>query len=401
MPQTTAILQTAGGAGGIAVVLLAGPRVGEILEALWRANQSSRDPAGPGRLQLGQVRDEGGRLDEALLTVRPRPGRPGEQVAEINIHGGPRVTQRLLKRLEQLGAVIGPDNPAVTAEMGCWPLAAEGIDNPAIGAELLAALPEARTRQAVSMLTEQWSAGLSALAARAAVACESADVEELPALAERLGAAADRLEVMRRLLAPPEVVLAGPPNAGKSQLANALLERRACIVTDTPGTTRDWIRELADVAGWAVWLTDTAGLWAAPDPVDAEAVRRAWGWIDSAELVLAVHDAADPPADADPNWRRLIARPHVLPVANKCDLLDTPPAGLAVSAARRTGLASLRRAILARLGLADVDPAAPAAFTERQGRLLATAAEALAARDRNEANKALVELLKGQTGGNS
>ncbi len=396
MSPTTAILQTAGGAGGIAVVLLAGPRVGEILEAVWRANRPSRDLAEPGRLQLGQVRDAQGRLDEALLTVRP--GRRGEQVAEINIHGGPRVTQRLLKRLEQLGAVIGADDPAVTAGLDCWPLAAEGIDNPAIGAELLAALPAAKTSQAVSMLTEQWSAGLSALAARAAAACESADVEALPALAGPLRDAADRLGVMRRLLAPPEVVLAGPPNAGKSQLANTLLERRACIVTDTPGTTRDWIRELADVGGWALWLTDTAGLWAAPDPLDVEAVRRAWEWIDSAELVLAVYDAADPPDEADPHWRRLNDRPHVLPVANKCDLPGAPPAELAVSASRRLGLGQLRRAVLARLGLTDVDLTAPAAFTERQGRLLFVAADALAAGDPKGARSALQELLSGAPG---
>jgi small GTP-binding protein len=249
------------------------------------------------------------------------------------------------------------------------------------------------------------------------------------------------------------VVLAGPPNAGKSSLANALIGRQACIVTDTPGATRDWVREMADVAGCPVWVTDTAGLWSPQDPLDAEAVARAWARIDSADLVLAVFDAANPPRGDDPDWRRLLARPNVLIVANKADLLvragpadegdalrpagarsgtTSPPpcaaasgatsdmatqawpchpverevgcaallhtesatTAAAVSAVTLAGLAELRRTILRRLGLADLGADSPAAFTARQAGLLGAAADALAAGQTVPALKSLRDLLQ-------
>ncbi|NQU76507.1 MAG: 50S ribosome-binding GTPase [Planctomycetes bacterium] len=410
---TVAMLHTPGGAGGIAVVLLAGAEAANILDRVFDSPHRRCGPelAGqsPTALRLGHVMDGNERLDEAIVTVRPLEGRPGETVAEINIHGGPRITQRVLKLLAEAGATIVADDPDLAGRFDVWPLTAEGSNknNPAIGRELLKALPIARTRLAVSILTRQWDAGLSDLAAAALSELQpgrcqadgvSASVRRL-SLVSRLHAAADRLSAMDRLVSPPEVVLAGPPNAGKSSLANALLGRDACIVTNVPGTTRDWVRELADVDGWAAWLTDTAGLWSPADPIDAEAVRRAWGKIDEAELVLAVFDAAAPPAD-DPNWQRLTCRSNVIVVANKSDLSAPPPGAmaplpnaLAVSATADSGLPQLRRAILAKLGLADFDPHAPAAFTPRQSAALRAAAAAIVANEPGKAAEILLGLL--------
>ena len=95
---------------------------------------------------------------------------------------------------------------------------------------------------------------------------------ELPAMLRR---AAGRLALIRRLLEPAEVVLAGPPNVGKSTLANALIGRQVSLVHDQAGTTRDWVRHLAVLCGVPVHVTDTAGLWDAPAGVDAQAVGRA------------------------------------------------------------------------------------------------------------------------------
>ncbi|MBS3822016.1 MAG: 50S ribosome-binding GTPase, partial [Phycisphaerae bacterium] len=211
-------------------------------------------------------------------------------------------------------------------------------------------------------------------------------------------------------------VLAGPPNAGKSALANVLTGRPVSIVHDTAGTTRDWIREQAILDGRAVWLTDTAGLWNATDGVDsccqatprlaeqdAEAVHRAWDRIDAADLaVLCIPaDARDDAASNElPALRssRLIHVPS-LTVRTKADLRSAPsvvpasPRGddddlssvhhsefithhLACSAETSAGLPQLRAAILDALGLADIDPVAPAAFTRRQADLLDRAADA-------------------------
>lgn len=395
-PTTVAMLQTPGGAGGIAVVLLAGPDAGRILQAVFRPETGG--PAGedrPYQLKLGELRDGRERLDEAIVTVRPLAGRPGAIAAEINIHGGPRVTQRVLALLADAGATIAPDDPELAGRCDVWPLSAEGMENPAIGREMLAAMPRARTRTVLAMLSRQWDAGLSRLAHQALAAAARGRSVDLEALAASLRTAADRLGLMQRLLDPPEVVLAGPPNAGKSTLTNALVGRDVSIVTDVPGTTRDWVRELADVTGRAVWFTDTAGLWATGDPVDSQAVSRAWQRIDQADLVLTVLDAANPPAGDDPDWRGLTDRPNAVVVANKTDLAVVSSNAMPVSAETGAGLPELRCQILSRLGLDHLDPDAPAAFTARQAEQLVLAAQAVERGQNGEAADALRNLLTG------
>jgi tRNA modification GTPase len=378
-----ATLHTPPGAGGIAAVLLAGAEARRLLRPVVAADRRGRfDALAPGRLMLTDLLDADGEiLDEAILAVDCAGD--GERF-EIHTHGGPRIVQRLLQRLADAGAEIVRGVRAAELGRSCWtPAGQNGVD--AIGAELLAALPGAQTPLVVRALTAQQSAGLSDLARRAR-AGEAVS-------ADRLRAAAGGLKAMQRLLDPPEVVLAGPPNAGKSSLANRLLARPACIVTAAPGTTRDWVRELADVAGAPLWLTDTAGLWAPPDALDAEAVRRSWARVDAAAVVLAVFDAAAPPPEDEPHWRRLLAEPNVIRVANKIDAAPAAPPAVGVSAKEGAGLDALGRAILGRLGLAGFDPAAPAAFTERQARLLLEAADALDAGERSAANRAMDELL--------
>jgi tRNA modification GTPase len=215
---------------------------------------------------------------------------------------------------------------------------------------------------------------------------------------------------MHRLLHPPEVVIAGPPNVGKSALTNALVGREVSIVSDTPGTTRDWVRHLTQAEGVPVWLTDTAGLWEwerscgrgeiggfaeQAAAVEAEAVRRAWERAESADLVVCL--VAGPWPRSDPLIARLLSRGNVLRVSGKCDLLPADREGdLAVSARTLTGLDDLRRAICRRLGFADFDPCAAMAFTERQANLLRTAAAALCRRDFASAVAALRDLLAGK-----
>ncbi len=391
MDQTTAICQTPGGAGGIAVILLAGPDTRRIVEAVFTP-RGHADSA-PDRLTLGEIRDDSRRLDEAIVTVTDSLDGDGQATAEINIHGGPRVTQRVLQLLENTGAIVSPDAPAAMAEPDLWPRSAPGRNNPAIGDELLTTLPSARTAKTVSILTHQWSAGVSELAERALRLIYADGVYDALSLAAELRAAADFWPVVRRLLDPPEVVLAGPPNAGKSSLTNLLIGRRACIVTDTAGTTRDWIRELADLAGRGVWLTDTAGLWSPADPLDAEAVRRAFSRIYRADLVLAVFDASAPPDETDPTWRRLRADPNILPVANKTDLAAAPPNIVGVSTDTREGLPELTADILRRLAIDAIPDNCPAAFTKRQAGLLSNVADALDNADAPEATPALRYLL--------
>ncbi len=368
---TSAALVTSPARGGIAVIVLTGAEAGRIMREIFR----SRSSAGrQGRLTLGRIVSGDEVLDEAIVSC------PSDGVVEINIHGGPHVTRKVLTLLAERGARIVSDCPAdpVLSKIG-----RPGLENPAIMEEFLSALHLVSTPLSASAVSCQWSGGLSSLAA-------SHQPEP-----DRLRAAADALPLMRRLLEPAEVVIAGPPNVGKSSLANAMVGRNVAVVSDKPGTTRDWVCTLTDAEGVPIRLTDTAGLWSDAKGIDADAVRRAWERIESADLLICV-TAGDVGEYAD-LVAHLRTLPNVINVAGKCDIIrppTDPDGGLAVSAETFTGIDALRRAIHDKLGFADFNPAAAMAFTVRQADHLRTAAEALGQGDRTGARLALDELLQ-------
>jgi len=372
---TIAALCTAPGRGGIAVITLIGPRAEDILTAVFRPIGDHKDVP-ENALQLGHIAaDRGSAALDKVIVCRTRRG------IEINIHGGPHIARRSLELLANLGAQphdcnVDPDGP-LNAAHARW-------NNPSIGSELLTILPQARSMLVVAALSSQWSGGLSALAAAG----------ETPR-ADQLRAAADGLKDIRKLLAPTEVVLAGPPNAGKSTLANVLVGREVSIVHQTAGTTRDWVREPAVINGVPIWLTDTAGLWDAPEGIDSEAVRRARHCALEADIVILV----DPDAEADfPGWLdRSPGDPRLLSVTTKCD----EPAGEAsgrrieISAVTGRGLDELKDAVVTAIGLADFNPKAPRAFTTRQADILSRGADAIEAGNPAAARDAFDQLLRG------
>ncbi len=187
-----------------------------------------------------------------------------------------------------------------------------------------------------------------------------------------------RSEALARLLTPPRIALVGPPNAGKSTLANALLGRPVAITSDIAGTTRDWVDATAIFANGnvqaAVTLVDTAGVRMTEDPLEQLSIQRTQQQAAAADLVIFVHDATRPEA-AETNDASFPNR--VLKVQNKSDLAGTAPlvaGAIAISAKTGAGLGALMRAALARLEIADVDESEPFAFAPQQiGRLRALA----------------------------
>jgi len=196
-----------------------------------------------------------------------------------------------------------------------------------------------------------------------------------------------------RLRSGYRLVLAGPPNAGKSSLLNALLGLDRALVSSIPGTTRDTVEESILLAGFSVRLIDTAGLRPSSDPIEQEGIARTRAAMKSADLVLALIDStqsSDPCAD---EWPSL--GPKVLPIFTKADL---PPkqktSGLTVSAQTGAGLDSLRSKISQHLTADLATPGADEiAINSRHEDALRRTAEALACASASLSNQTAPELV--------
>jgi tRNA modification GTPase len=340
-PDTIAALATGAGRAGVAVIRLSGPAAGATLQAL-----TARDLPKPRVATREAFCDPrtGVSLDDGIALWFPAPRSfTGEDVAELQIHGGPAVIAAVIDAcLSQPGVrVADPGEYTRRAfENGKLDLAeAEGL------ADLVDAETEGQRRQALrqrrgalSSVYEGWRARLIEAAALIEAEIDFPD-EDLPgALAQRAGPilqslAADMTGHLEdahrgeRIRDGFRIAIIGPPNAGKSSLLNALARREAAIVSDLPGTTRDVVEVRLVLAGYPVWIADTAGLREAADAIEAEGVRRALARAEEADLRIAVIDGS---TDDFPSFRSVL-RPGVdWIVVNKADL----PAGKALDLAR-------------------------------------------------------------------
>jgi tRNA modification GTPase len=288
----------------IAVIRISGPQAGVALRAL-----IGRLPQ-PRRATLARVRDPvgGETIDEGLALWFPRPGsETGEDVAELQIHGGRAVIAATLRALGKLPGLRHAEAGEFTRrafENGRLDLTAvEGL------ADLVAAETEAQRRQAFLQLkgllgerAETWRQRLIEALALVEAGIDFSDEDDVPreAMAQALelvrpladeisGAGAGAGERLREGL---RIAIAGPPNAGKSTLFNRLARREAAIVSPFPGTTRDVLELHLDLGGFPVTVLDTAGIRETEDPVEREGVRRASEQAAGANLVLWVVDAA-------------------------------------------------------------------------------------------------------------
>ena len=299
----------------VAVVRICGPQGGRALELL-----IGRVPP-PRRAVLVRVRDpaDGDIIDEALALWFPGPNsETGEDMAELQVHGGQAVIAALL-------AALGRIEGCRMAEPGEFTRRAflngrldltevEGL------ADLVAAETPAQRRQAFRQLkgligdqAETWRRQVIEALALVEARIDFSDEADVPEdlIDPALNAAQQLRETIAAALADGGrgerlrdglvVAIAGPPNAGKSTLLNRLARREAAIVSPYPGTTRDVIEVHLDLAGYPVTLLDTAGIRASEDPVEREGIRRAAARAAAADLVLWVIDsqATERAADFD------------------------------------------------------------------------------------------------------
>lgn len=366
----------------IAVLRLSGPAAFAAAEALAGSLPAARHAA------VRALRDgEGELLDRALLLVFPGPrSATGEDLAELHLHGGRAVVRAVEAALAAMPGLRAAEAGEFTRRAllnGRIDLSeAEGLG------DLLMAETEAQRRLAVRSAegavrraVEDWTARLLGIAAQVEALLDhgdEGDVAESGDSLERIAGQAAALGVPVRAVAerPPverlrdglRVVLAGPPNAGKSTLLNALAEREAAIVSPIAGTTRDRIEAAVVRGGTAYVFTDTAGLSPAPDdPIEAIGVARAEEAMASADILLWLGDA--PPPD-HPARLWLHAR------ADAAGRGDGAGKDLAVSAATGSGIAALWSR-LEQLATNLLPPPDLVAFNRRQRLLCRAAADAL------------------------
>ena len=380
-------IASAPGRGAVGILRLSGQSLAPLAQAwLGQALQARHATYLPFPDVSGQP------IDHGLALYFPAPHSfTGEDVLELQAHGGPVVLQRLLARALELAASAGKKGevlprlrmarPGEFSERaflnGKMDLAqAEAV------ADLIDASTEAAARSAAASLSGAFSAevnrlrdGLVHLRMLVEATLDFPE-EELDFLQQ--SDARGQLQRLRAQLALLQgearqgallrdglkVVIAGQPNAGKSSLLNALAGAELAIVTAIAGTTRDTIAQTIQIEGVPLHVVDTAGLRDSDEPVERLGIARAWGAIGSADVVLFVHDlerrneSAYQQADSAIASRladAVLSRVPVLHVWNKCDApqaLPTTPAPDAVRLSARTGegLQDLRRALLAAVG---------------------------------------------------
>ena len=382
---TRAACLTPPGPGGIAIVQVWGPRASDLVAFHLRPlrNDSTGNflhRLGPEQIRLCRLVDGDETLDEILVCVRAHGT---ETVVDLNLHGGPRVVQRVLRALRDAGALIVN---GMERASGAWPSCN------AVEAEALELLPRTATRDVAAWLLRAKDRLTSALENCLAL-IDSGEIELVRA---RLSELIAHPHLPKQLVDGVRIVIAGRPNAGKSTLTNALARREHALVSDVPGTTRDYVEQAASIDGVPATLVDTAGIRLTDDPLEAEAIARSHGQLENADFILHVIDSTtEQPAQeeaADDFMSKGPGSPAGKPsllVWNKADLPPHPSRrgrpGMSavnarrVSAATGDGMPELEEAILAALDLAGWKDRWPVAFTLRQRQLLKAARDELAA----------------------
>ncbi len=369
-------IATAGGRGAVGIVRLSGTGLRVLAEALCGQFLQARRAT-----YLPFLDATGTAIDRGLAIFFPAPNSyTGEDVLELQAHGGPVVLQLLLARCLEAARTVLPRlriaRPGEFTERAFLNDKLDLAQAEAV-ADLIDASTEAAARSAARSLDGAFSREVGALAAElvelrllveATLDFPDEEIDFLEAAdargrLARTAAAVDAVLARARqgalLRDGIRVVLAGQPNVGKSSLLNALAGAELAIVTATPGTTRDKVGQTIQIEGVPVHMVDTAGLRDAAEEVERIGVERSWAEIDNADAIVFLHDLSrEGDAAYDTAERaiasrlptRLAADGRLLHVHNKVDAVSGAAAaqvdGLAISAVTGLGLDALRRRLL-------------------------------------------------------
>jgi tRNA modification GTPase len=409
---TIAALATAPAAGAVGILRLSGPAALEVGRKL--APGLPAEPT-PRHAYLASFVDAEGRtLDEGLfLYFRAPHSFTGEDVVELQAHGGPRLLQLLLARVLE-DERVRPARPGEFTRRA-FLLGRLDLTRAEAVADLVAADSEAAVRAAAAGLSGALSARVRALEeplralhadlegvlnfpdeAEGADTDVGARVAVLRAQAQTFLDEAARGRLVRR---GARVVLYGPVNAGKSTLFNRLVGEARALVDEEPGTTRDVLEARVEWEGLALTLLDTAGLRETPGRVEALGIARTREALSAADLAVLVLPPDVTPSEAEA-WTREAGATPLLHVAGKCDVGASPisPGAdpLRVSGLTGEGVEGLRTTVLSRLWGGGT-PSAVALVSERHADALRRACEALA-RAEQAGRVSTLEVVSGEVG---
>jgi tRNA modification GTPase len=377
-------IATASGRGAVGIVRVSGVDLAALTQAVCGRSLAPRQAT-----LLPFLDEQGQAIDRGLAIFFPAPhSYTGEDVLELQAHGGPVVLQLLLARCLQAAAEADPATGRPRA--AGLRLAAPGefteraflndkldLAQAEAVADLIDASTEAAARSAGRALEGALSQKVDALAARVVRLrtlveatldfpeeeidfLQQADAQgQLQAIQSDLTGVLTTARQGALLREGLRVVIAGQPNVGKSSLLNALAGAELAIVTPIPGTTRDRVSQSIQIEGVPVHVTDTAGLRRdeqAADEVERIGIGRSWDAIRTADCVLFLHDLTRAGQDAayDAAEREIEASlppgVAVIHVWNKADVAEPSAPGLALSARTGQGLQALRQALLQAAG---------------------------------------------------
>lgn len=331
LTTTIAAIATPSGRGGIGVIRLSGPSAFSVAQSL-----CGNLPAARHASYKKFTGSSGVIIDDGLVVCFPGPHSfTGEDVVELQVHGSPVALDTLLQECIQSGAISA--RPGEFSERA---FLNGRID--LVQAEAIADLIDSRTRSAArsaqQSLQGEFSRRINHIRDQlielrkyieAAIDFTDEDIDFLKndklaeqnrAIVQELDGLLERAQQGRLLHDGITLVLAGPPNAGKSSLLNALSQMDSAIVSDIPGTTRDVIRETISLGGLPVTVLDTAGLRVATDTIESEGIRRAQQAMAQADYVLLVVEDGMEQGQIENLWSQLPNPETASLVLNKADM---------------------------------------------------------------------------------
>ena len=371
---TFAALMTAKSIAAISSIQVAGEGAAEILKGIFRPLGKIAE-FNEGNILHGFLFDGDRLIDEVVI------GCEGENSFNINCHGNPLIAESILELLKKQGIRI-TEAGEVLALLG-----REKYGDNSIAIEASIAITQAATLEGAKIIQQQTKMGLLQTAEWWLKNLNVLEIEDIKNSAERILSDSKVAELFIR---GAKIVIAGPPNSGKSTLFNYLCGKEKAIVTDIAGTTRDWLAAKVRLKKTQAEFFDTAGLdetLSGKNAIDAESQKKAAGLIKTADLVLLVLDMTKQTTFS-------VSAKRAITIYNKCDLANNLLVdGLKISAKTGSGMKELIEEIEQMLGVLDFDMKKTVCWTDRQRKIVGQIASA---GGKQQIERLIQELLKGE-----